>query len=92
MPQGARAAFVESVDGGAQIPFELLLVKGVREHGQVDVLFQVDGTVFGCANVLAAERGNQARRPQQCSLLPIISWAAASPSTMGSSDSADRSS
>ena len=63
--KGTRAALVECVDGGTQIPFELLLVKGVREHGQVDVLFEVDGTVFGRANVLAAERGNQARRPQQ---------------------------
>ena len=63
--KGTRAALVECVDGGTQILLELLLVKGVREHGQVDVLFQVDGTVFGRANVLAAERGNQARRPQQ---------------------------
>ena len=38
----ARTALVKLVNGGAQILLKLLLVKGVREHGQVDVLFKID--------------------------------------------------
>ena len=40
--KGARTTFVEGIDGGAQILFELLLIKGIGEHGQVDVLIEVD--------------------------------------------------
>lgn len=38
----ARTALVKLVDGGAQILLKLLLVKGVGEHGQVDVLIKID--------------------------------------------------
>ena len=49
----ARTALVKLVDGGAQILLKLLLVKGVGEHGQVDVLIKIDfvggGGCFGLA-------------------------------------------
>ena len=38
----ARTALVKLVDGGAQILLKLLLVKGIGEHGQVDVLIKID--------------------------------------------------
>ena len=38
----ARTPLVKLVDGGAQILLKLLLVKGVGEHGQVDVLIKID--------------------------------------------------
>ena len=38
----ARTSFVKLVDGGAQILLKLLLVKGIGEHGQVDVLIKID--------------------------------------------------
>ena len=49
----ARTALVKLVDGGAQILLKLLLVKGVGEHGQVDVLIKINfvggGGCFGLA-------------------------------------------
>ena len=49
----ARTPLVKLVDGGAQILLKLLLVKGVGEHGQVDVLIKIDfvggGGCFGLA-------------------------------------------
>ena len=38
----ARTALVKLVDSGAQVLLKLLLVKGVGEHGQVDVLIKID--------------------------------------------------
>ena len=38
----ARTALVKLVDGGAQILLKLLLVKGVGEYGQFDVLIKID--------------------------------------------------
>lgn len=63
--EGARAALVELVDGAAQAFLKLLLVKGIGEHGQVDVLVQVDRVVLGSAIGFAAERRDEARWPQQ---------------------------
>ena len=37
----ARTALVKLIDGGAQILLKLLLVKGIGEHGQVDVLIKI---------------------------------------------------
>ena len=38
----ARTALVKLVDSGAQVLLKLLLVKGIGEHGQVDVLIKID--------------------------------------------------
>ena len=63
--EGARAALIELVDGAAQVILKLLLVKGIGEHGQVDVLIQVDRAVLGGAIGFSAERRDEARWPQQ---------------------------
>ena len=50
----ARTALVKLVDGGAQILLKLLLVKGVGEHGQVDVLIKIDFVgASGCFGLAA---------------------------------------
>ena len=50
----ARTPLVKLVDGGAQILLKLLLVKGVGEHGQVDVLIKIDFVgVSGCFGLAA---------------------------------------
>ena len=38
----ARTALVKLVDSGAQVLLKLLLVKGIGEHGQIDVLIKID--------------------------------------------------
>ena len=49
----ARTALVKLVDSGAQVLLKLLLVKGIGEHGQVDVLIKIDfvggSSCFGLA-------------------------------------------
>ena len=49
----ARTPLVKLVDGGTQILLKLLLVKGIGEHGQVDVLIKIDfvggSSCFGLA-------------------------------------------
>ena len=50
----ARTPLVKLVDGGAQLLLKLLLVKGVGEHGQVDVLIKIDFVgASGCFGLAA---------------------------------------
>ena len=50
----ARTPLVKLVDGGAQILLKPLLVKGVGEHGQVDVLIKIDFVgASGCFGLAA---------------------------------------
>ena len=61
----ARTALVKLVDGGAQILLKLLLVKGVGEHGQVDVLIKIDFVGGSGCFGLATKRLYETDRPHK---------------------------
>ena len=63
--KSARAALVKGVDGATQVFLELLLVKGVGKHGQVDLFIEIDRFFLGGGIGFTGERRDKAGGPKQ---------------------------